>query len=181
MPQPIPVPLRRALWRRFQQGQSPATIAAALGLSVRTVRHLLRRLPVLEGLRPACRAGPGRPAADPGLLDELLRLRQQLPRAGAGFLRVRLAQAHPGQALPSERTLLRWLARHGQAPAPAGRRPRAPTPPRAEPPHQRWQVDAAEQMRLATGAGVCWLRLVDECSGAFLRTVVFPPVLLGPG
>jgi hypothetical protein len=40
-------------------------------------------------------------------------------------------------------------------------------------------MDAAEQMRIAGGQGVSWLRLVDECSGAFLATTVFPPVLLG--
>jgi hypothetical protein len=36
-------------------------------------------------------------------------------------------------------------------------------------------VDAAEQVPLRSGRRVCWLRIVDECSGAVLETVVFPP------
>ncbi len=35
-------------------------------------------------------------------------------------------------------------------------------------------MDAVEQLRLGSGQGVCWLRLVDEYSGAFLGTTVFP-------
>src|SRR5919198_443489 len=41
--------------------------------------------------------------------------------------------------------------------------------------------DAAERMRVGDGAAVCWLRLVDECTGAFLRTTVFPPGRLERG
>jgi hypothetical protein len=40
-------------------------------------------------------------------------------------------------------------------------------------------MDAVEQLRLGSKQGVSWLRLVDEYSGAFLGTTVFPPVLLG--
>jgi len=35
-------------------------------------------------------------------------------------------------------------------------------------------MDAAEGLRLKGHQRVCWLRAVDECSGAFLSTVVFP-------
>jgi hypothetical protein len=46
--------------------------------------------------------------------------------------------------------------------------------------HDIWQMDAVEQLRLGSGDGVCWLRLVDEYSGAVLATTVFPPLPLGP-
>jgi hypothetical protein len=46
--------------------------------------------------------------------------------------------------------------------------------PRAERPHQGWQTDASEDLRLQGKQRACWLRVVDECSGAFLKTLVFP-------
>jgi hypothetical protein len=46
--------------------------------------------------------------------------------------------------------------------------------PRADRPHYGWQTDASEELRLRSKQKVCWLRLVDECSGAFLQTIVFP-------
>src|SRR5262249_59988787 len=44
MPRPIAAALRRALRRRWQQGQDATTIAAELGLAARTVRRFLSRL-----------------------------------------------------------------------------------------------------------------------------------------
>ena len=35
-------------------------------------------------------------------------------------------------------------------------------------------MDACEYQALQTQKRVCWLRVVDECSGAYLQTVVFP-------
>jgi hypothetical protein len=45
---------------------------------------------------------------------------------------------------------------------------------RASEPHQVWQMDAVECLRLLDGSAACWLRLTDECSGAILATSVFP-------
>lgn len=77
-------------------------------------------------------------------------------------------------SLPDPRTIRRWLEDAGLAPAPAGRK--SPYRPRSAAPHERWQVDAADQLRLGNGQLVSWLRLTDECSGAILKTVVFPAV-----
>jgi len=43
--------------------------------------------------------------------------------------------------------------------------------------HQTWQGDAVDQVRLADGSLVSCLHVVDECSGAFLGSRVFPPSL----
>ena len=75
---------------------------------------------------------------------------------------------------PSARTLQRGLRRADLAPAPAGRPAKGSTP-RATLPHDAWQMDAKELIKLNHGDLVSWLRLVDECSGAVLQTVVFPP------
>jgi hypothetical protein len=113
-------------------------------------------------------------ATDPELLPQLLQTRRDHPRWGSEMIRLELEE-HT-DSLPSARTLRRHLHQAGLQPAPSGRRPAAAVPrvPRAERPHQGWQTDASEELRLRTRQRVCWLRLVDECSGAFLQTVVFP-------
>jgi hypothetical protein len=108
-----------------------------------------------------------------------LALRAQHPTWGAGYIRVRLAATADPAELPSERALQRWFGRQHLPAADPGRRPPAEAD-RATVPHDTWQMDAVEQLRLASGQGVCWLRLVDEYSGAFLGTTVFPPLPLGP-
>jgi transposase len=181
MPAPVPLPLRQCLWQLAQQGLSADVLAARLRLPLRTVRHLLRRFRQSpHPLQPSYRPGPGRPRwTATALRDEALALRQQHPRWGAGYIRVRLRDAHPDQALPSERTLLRWFGQLQLPAAPPGPRPQADSR-RASQPHEVWQMDAVDQLRLGSGQGVCWWRLVDECSGAFLQTGVSPPRLLGP-
>src|ERR1700722_407922 len=178
MPAPTPLPLRRAMIRRAQQGQSPEMIARALGVPVRTVRHLLHRLQGSEQPADLAPCYQRTPLPDEGsrhpLYPETLALRRQHPSWGAGFLRVVLYERYPDQSVPSERTLQRWIHSAGLGPAPAGRRPVSETP-RAAQPHDTWQTDACEQVRLRSGQPVSWLRMIDECSGAVLWTKVFPP------
>ena len=54
-----------------------------------------------------------------------------------------------------------------------GNKNNRPAPPRAwaGEPHDTWQMDAKERVRLGDGTLVCWLRLADEASGAVLLTV----------
>jgi transposase len=182
MPRPLPVPIRQAIWRRFQDGQNGPDIATALGLAPRTVRHLLRRFrrggP--DALFPSydrCGEATRKPAES--VLQAALGLRQEHPTWGAGLIRVMLRRQQLNLSPPAERTLQRWFLRAGLAPAKAGRRP-ATDSRRAERPHQVWQMDAAELVKLRTGQRVCWLRIADECSGAVLWTAVFPPGPVDP-
>jgi hypothetical protein len=175
MAAPVPLPLRQALWQRWQQGQSPAVIARTLQLAPRTVRHLIQRLRHLgpDHLAPSYhRTDHPRDPSTQTLYDQTLAWRREHPNWGAGLLRVLLQRDYPKADIPCARTLQRWLAVAGLAPAPTGRRPAADTL-RAERPHQVWQIDAAERMRLRSGQHVSWLRIVDECSGAVLLTFVF--------
>ena len=176
MPRAIPVPLRRVIWLRFQRGQPVAVIAAQLRLPPRTVRHLVQHLRAAgaDALPTQYGRGGRRAAANADLRDATADLRRDHPRWGAGLIRVFLRRQFPGRDLPAVRTLQRWLGSAGLAPAPRGRRP-ASAYVRAAQPHDIWQMDAADQMPLQTGELVSWLRVVDECSGAVLRTVVFPP------
>lgn len=181
MPRATPLPLRRAIWTRFQRGQLPADIAQAVGLPSRTVRLLLRqwRLQGADDLAPHYRGGTSRSRQRQTVAAEVAHMGREHPTWGAGLIRVQLQRRHPRWTLPSVRALQRDLRQAGLQPAPRGRRHSLPQG-RAQVPHDTWQMDAAEQVRLRSGQRVSWLRLIDECSGAVLKTVVFPPRPLEP-
>ena len=183
MPAPVPFAIRQAIARRHQRGETPAAIARALGRPVRTVQHLVARgrRQGAAALVPAYPRGERpRPRAAARARDQAVGLRRDHPTWGAGLIRLFL-QLPPGRRPPAERTLQRWFRRDGLGPAPKGRRPAAAPAARAGRPHDVWQVDAKEQVRLRSGQRVSWLRVVDECSGAVLWTRVFPPRVLAEG
>jgi transposase len=182
MPAPIPVPVRQAILARWKKGESVASLAEALQLSPRTVRHLVRRFADRgqKGLVPDYdRCATKKVPTDDATFQQAVNMRQQHPTWGGGLIRV-LLQEEGNHACPSERTLQRWFQRSSTPPAPPGRRP-ASDEQRARHPHDVWQMDAVDQLGLAGGQRVSWLRVVDECSGAVLQTTIFPPGLLGPG
>lgn len=181
MPSPIPIPVRQAIFQRWQKGAAVSQLAEELGLCERTVRHLVRRFSARgkSALPPDyVRCATKTAATAKSLFHQAVQMRQQHPTWGAGLIRVLLQEEL--QACPSERTLQRWFRRAALGPAPAGRRP-ASDEYRARRPHEVWQMDAAERMLLASGERVSWLRLVDECSGAVVQTTIFPPGVLEPG
>jgi transposase len=168
--------------KRWQQGASVARLAEELHLSVRTVRNLVRRFAERgqDGLDPDyARCATKTLPTESDAFQKAIAMREQHPTWGGGLIRVLLQeQGHEGCA--SERTLQRWFQSSTLAAAPPGRRPDREER-RAHHPHEVWQMDAVDQLRLANGQQVSWLRLVDECSGAVLQTTIFPPALLEPG
>jgi transposase len=181
MPAPVPVPVRQVLFQRWQKGASVVSLAEEFHLSERTVRHLVRRFAQRgkQGVAPdnARCAIKSVPTTNP-VFQQAVKMREHHATWGAGLIRVILQEAEISS--PCERTLQRWLHRATLPPAPPGRRP-ANNEQRARHPHDVWQMDAADQMRLAGDQRASWLRLVDECSGVVLRTTVFPPRVLEPG
>jgi len=174
MPRALSDAQRSAIWERAQEHQSPATIAAQLHLCPRTVRHLLAGFRRQDGPQQPRYSHCGRCLAPTRqtIHSLVLQLRRQHPGWGAGRIQLQLRRLGL-QPVPPGRTLRRWLAQAGLAPK---RRPRPrPTPGPPTQPHDIWQMDAAEQVPLASGQRVSWLRLVDQFSGAVLQTVVFPP------
>jgi len=170
MPRAVAVPVRSRIFELADAGQPPAQIARSLELEPRTVGRLLQRRTLRgnDGLAPDYR----RCGRKPQVCDEALDLRREHSTWGAEYVRVVLEEG-PIQP-PSARTLQRHFAAAGLQPAPPGRRPGRPRR-RASAPHEIWQMDAGERIPLATGQEVSWLRVVDEYTGAFLRTRVFPP------
>ncbi len=176
MPAPPPLAVRRLIQRRARRGQSAAAIACALGLRPRTVRQLLRHFgEQLERLEPAYQPGLGQPA-DRHPLYEVQ------PWRYVSSIRAGAAQATSASVWPAPLMLrccpasvpcsVGSVSNTSRRLLPDGR-PSTPTS-RATAPHDTWQMDAVEQLRLGSGQGVRWLRLVDEYSGAFLGTTVFP-------
>src|ERR1700752_1664371 len=181
MPAPIPAPVRRVLFDRWSKGESVASLAESLQISRRTVRHLVRRFAERgrDGLATDYSdCGTKKLPGDSAAFQQAIEMRKQHPTWGGGLIRVLLQEAN--QDCPSERTLQRWFRSQQLSPAPTGRRPTKEIV-RAVRPHDVWQMDAVDQLRLGSGQKVSWLRIVDECRGAVLQTGVFPPRLLGFG
>jgi transposase len=175
MPSPIPVPVREAIFRRWQKGDSVPVLAEGFDLCERTVRHLVRRFAVRgqQGVSPDyARCATQSAATGKPLFAKAVQMRQNHPTWGAGLIRVLLKEELG--ACQSERTLQRWFRKAGLMAAPVGRRP-SNDDYRARQPHEVWQMDAAERILLGSGQRVSWLRLLDECSGAVLQTTIFPP------
>jgi hypothetical protein len=175
MPRAVAPAIRQAICRRHRNGQAVARIAEELALPERSVRHVLQqfRLRGEEAWRANYQAcGKRRVDVARPVRQRTLRLREQHPRWGAGRLRIELLRWFAEHEVPCTRTLQRWLRTTRRAPS---GRPVGTSVSRAEHPHDVWQTDAAEQKRLASGAGISWLRVADECSGAVLKSFVFPP------
>jgi transposase len=166
----------RLFFRLWKSQTSVEEIACQFDLSAKTVRRLCGRFEQLgeQGLQHQYQQC-GKHLA-PQLKQRVAQMRQAHPEWGAELIRIRLSETLAEETLPSARTMQRWLKELELNPAPQGRRPQGPRPARldrAERPHQAWQIDAAEELKLKDGSRVCWLRVVDECSGAFLQTQVF--------
>ncbi len=183
MPRAIPVAIRQQIWQGHQRGESTAGLAAAYGVSPRAVRALLRRLREAgpDAMRPNYHAPPPPAHAKPATCrTTVIQLRREHPTWGAAWLLTVLRQQFPERPWPVPRTCQRWLKAVGLNPAPPGRRPSVNAN-RSAQPHEVWQMDGAECIRLASGTQVCWLRMVDELTGAALQTTIFPSAPLVPG
>jgi hypothetical protein len=180
MPRALPLPLREQIVRCHQQGQPLQQIALQLNLSYRSVCHCWQRYRVLgeAGLHnnySHCGAKQTQFSRD--LQQRVLALKKEHPRWGAPLIRLNIRAQFPQASVPSTRTLQRWFAQEGLTPV------RYPRPhlsrPRGQHPHDVWQVDAKERMRLDDGTGASVLNVTDEASGAALGATVFPPLPLG--
>src|SRR5262249_60388734 len=89
MPAPVPLPVRHAMRRRWEQGATTTELSRAFGVPPRTVRDLVRRwrshpeagVAPAYPRRPDPPPPPGHPAYGPAVL-----LRRGPPRRGAGGL-----------------------------------------------------------------------------------------------
>jgi hypothetical protein len=176
MPAATPESTRLSIWQAAQQGQDAAAIAQTLDLPVRTVRHLLQQFRLAGQACPPRfeHSGPVRDPAFDALRLQVLKLRQQHRLWGAERILAQLFPTGPIPGCPDASTVRRWLKQAGLAPAPRPRPPLSTPAPRALAVHEIWPMDACDYKPLRDPRHrVCWLRLLDEASGAALFTRVY--------
>ena len=153
MPRAHPTAIRHQILGLRSQGLSLVQIASQLLLPYSSVRRLCRRHrdDPARPLNPDySRCGRRHTAATEALFQAACALKRNHPTWGAGIIRVQLSEQYPGQAVPSVRALQQAFRRAGvNRPRPP--RPSTPATPRATVPHQIWEVDAKERVRLASG------------------------------
>ena len=182
MPRALPRPLRERIIAQHQQGCTLREIAQQAGLSYRTVRACWVRFRTQgeAGLQIHYhRCGPPGSLFRAALQQQALQTKREHPRWGATLVRLQLSEHFVGERLPGVRTIQYWWHKAGLQP------PRAKQPPvprqRGRVPHEVWQIDAKERMRLGDETGTCVLTVTDEASGALVGLWPFPPLPLVAG
>ena len=163
------------------EGRSPTELARSHGVSRSWLYKLLARF--REGGYPALEARSRRPRscshqAGKDVVDEVVRLRQELSQAGfdAGPQTILFHLHERFQQLPSAATVWRILKRQGLVIPQPHKRPKASFVRfEAQLPNETWQCDAT-QWRLADGSPVEILNLEDDHSRLFLNSTAYPTV-----
>lgn len=162
---PTPLWTREQVIKDHQAGVHVETIATRHSISRASVYNICRRY--REGRTLAADyAACGRPKTDARIYRAARYLKYLHRDWGAPLIRTLLEQRYGD--VPTERTLQRWFKAAHLTPLQQKRLPG--TREKAAHVHGCWQIDAKE--RLASKA--CYLSIVDEHSGAFLQTPVFP-------
>lgn len=179
MPVAVSLTMRQLIVREKAKGRSLAFISETYRLSYSTVCRIYQRYQ-REG-------EPGLVARFSNCGVKKLSVRQRLfkraalwlkrlhPKWGAGFIKVQLERRYH-KRLPCSRTLQRWFKKAGLVANTT--RFASGQAPFANKPHDLWQVDAKEKLRLKSGKKLCYLTFVDQRSGSLLKAVVFPPLPL---
>ena len=174
MPRALATALRRRIVEEHLAGKSLKAIAQQEQLSYSTVRLCWRRYREhgFSGLGPDYQ-NCGRPQRKDLIYRAARFLKYRHRQWGAPLIRLKLSQRYPDQELPSVRTMQRWFKRAHLIPM----RKRLPKPEQAwaNAPHDVWQVDAKEKIKLNDGTQACYLTITDEHSGALLASPPFPP------
>lgn len=175
--------------KRKLDGETLQEIAAAMGWSFECVRKWWRRFRDggYEALRSAPRHAPG-PMAHSHLRVRYvaLRLKCEHPKWGPEVIRARMAErpALKGMSLPSPTTLWRYfraLDPHGARGLMTryGRTLPQSTPQRATRPHEVWQMDFKEDIRLPGIGPVVVTDIRETYAGVAIATVPQGPTDAG--
>ena len=177
MPKPIPVAIRQVIVERHERGETLGAIAQDLGMSLWTVRSIWRRYRDQgeEGLKPNYDQCGGQGVRSPRLVHRAaVWLKGAHPKWGAGLIRLLIEEKWPELNVPHQRTLQRWFRAAGVNRRGKGR-VSGQNRNRSQAPHEVWQMDAKEQMKLGDESQASWLMVTDEKSGAGVAAGVFPP------
>ena len=174
MPKPIPVAIRRQIVERHQGGEKLSQVAKELGMPYESVRNVWRLYRKEGRIHPNFQAS-GRKGARCArkVYFAAVFLKALHPTWGAGLIRQVIRERWPDLQVPSPRSLQRWFA--SKRPKGRKREPAEARIGRGKAPHNIWEMDSREGIRLKNGERVIWLLVSDEASGAVLSHEVFPP------
>lgn len=179
--------VREKILSHRKEGYSMLEISEKMSISYNSVRTLCQRYSSSDqsesGMKAAilpyyAQCGPQDKAYSAEIIESALALKRLHPRWGAPRLRLALesdmgsTQSEGGDTIPSIRSLERWY-RENNLVKPK-RQTGEPSIGRARAVHNIWEVDAKEQLELLDGQAACYLTMVDEKSGAWLASPVFP-------
>jgi transposase len=173
----LPESVRRQIIEEQSKGMTLVDIAVQNQLSYSTVRNVYQRFKAggLQGLAPHYeRCGSTGPKSEPFIYRAAVWLKRHHQDWGAALIRIVLQERYADAVLPGERTFQRWFKARGVHKVKSHLAVSQPF--WAHQVHEIWQIDAKEQLHLASGQRVCYLSIVDEKSGCLLKAFVFPPL-----
>lgn len=171
----IPYDYRRKIVRERLEGKSFEEITANLGFpaTVRGVRKIYARYEARgeDGFQTDFKKNGRREQyIDQEMWAAIEALREGKQRGANYIFSLRCSQ---GQTTPSERTMQRKWKSLGTNRPKGGAKKREKIFPKK--PHEVWEVDGKEQMKMVTGEEVTWMNVADKASGADLFAELFPP------
>lgn len=184
MPEATHPSIRTNIVREYLSGKCLQDISHEQGVPYRTVRRLskLYREGGWDNLVPRYRqCGKSKAERSYRMRRICCWLKRKHPQWGAPFIRTILTERYPGVPLPCARTMQYWFHSASLDTGPASLPLPKPENPKPRFPHQKWEVDAKENIVLGDGSLACYLTMADVASGAFLEGVVFPPLENEPG
>lgn len=177
MPRAVSVAIRQVIVERHERGETLQAVADDMELSLWTVRSIWRRYREQgeAGLKPDYENCGRKGVRSARLVYRgTIWLKRAHPKWGAGLIRLLVAEKWPELKVPHERTLQRWFRAEGINQR-RKRRITGQNRNRGQEPHEVWQLDAKEQMKLADESEASWLMVTDEKTGGALAAVIFPP------
>jgi hypothetical protein len=166
--------LRERIIQLKQANYTLVKISEELPLTYSNVRSIWGRYQKegASGLQTSySKCGKSKPSRDNVIYQASLWLKHLHAQWGTPRIHAGL-QSRYGLKVPSIRTLNRWY-KDAQLTKPQSKINRVVIG-KSTAVHNIWQVDAKENLRLTDGQECCYLTLVDERSGAWLASLVFP-------
>lgn len=171
-----PYHIRQKIVEHKEEGHNLAQISRMLEVPYTTVRGIWQRYEQRgqKGLSTDySNCGPKDIKSDRLIYRSALWLKRLHPSWGAPYIRTILEQRYTNKHLPSERTMQKWFRSKGyNKPRVTRVKPKVRSP---KVPHDCWQIDAKEMLKLGDGSSACYLTIVDVESGAILDSPTFPP------
>lgn len=166
---------REFIVKQKLQGKSLRVIAQENNFSYSTSCRIWRRFKRkgFEGLSADyTNCGPTTIKSSPKIYRCSIWLKRKYPKWGAPLILLILEDRYPDEVLPAVRTMQLWFRKAGLSLPKAYRK--EPVIEKVVAVHDRWQIDAKENLQLKDGSKACYLSVIDVKSGAALGAPVFP-------